>query len=218
MRFDSVSILDAQRRAYKALTAPFIVSSTIDSTGKAQKSTKKNPHYTPPKLTTSPAMLVQELPWVNTTKQFVFDFSISGPQQVPGVNNNIVIAKNDTFAVYGVQMLIATGTNAADFIYRSHGVLPTDDAIYNSFITMTIESSTYVTKMEGQFFRDNPANSNEYFGEIGLQLINPIRLISGEQGKYNVTLNLKNPTSPLVISANTLISMRLHGVYGQAQG
>lgn len=218
MRFDSVAITNAQRRAFKAITSPQIVHHGINEQGKVTKNTNKNPHFVPPKLATSPAMLVQELPWVNTTQQFVFNFSISGPAQIPGTNNNIVIAKNDVFCVYGVQMLFATGTNSADFIYRSHGVLPTDDAAYNSTISMQIESSKYVVNMEGQFFRDNPANSNEYFGEIGLQLINPLRLISGENGVYNVTLNLKNPTSPLVISANTMLSMRLHGVYGQAQG
>jgi hypothetical protein len=138
--------------------------------------------------------------------------------QVPGVNNNILISKNDVFCIYGVQILFGTGTNSADFIYRSHGVLPADDSLYNSFIQMKYESSTYVDKMEGQFFRDNPANSNEYFGEIGLQIVNPLRLVSGELGVFKVFVNLKNPISALVISLNTVVSFRLHGVYGQAIG
>lgn len=218
MRFDAVALTHQQRRAFAAITSPEIKHSILDAKGNKVVTKTKNPHFVPPKLATSPAMLIQELPWVNTTQQFNFNFSISGPAQIPGTNNNIVIAKNDIFCIYGVQLLFGTGTNSADFIYRSHGVLPTDDAAYNSTITMQIESSKYVVNMEGQFFRDNPANSNEYFGEIGLQIINPLRLISGEQGVYSVALNLKNPTAPLVISANTVLSMRLHGVYGQAQG
>ena len=122
------------------------------------------------------------------------------------------------FAIYGIQVLFGTGTNSADFIYRSHGVLPADDALYNSVFSVQTESSTYIDKMAGQFFRDNPANSNEYFGEIGLQIINPIRIVTGELGKFNVIITILNPISSLVLSANTVVSMRLHGVYGQAQG
>lgn len=222
MRFDSQAIMMMQRKAYNALTANKIVEHERHKGGvngpSLQKVAVNNKHYVPPKLTSSPGMIIQETPWINTTQQFVFDFSQNGPQQVPGVNNNITLAKNDVFAIYAIQMLFGTGTNSADFIYRSHGILPADDSAYNSVIQIKTESSTYVDKMEGQFFRDNPANSNEYFGEIGLQLINPIRMVSGELGVFKVFLNLKNPIASLVISANTVLSMRLHGVYGQAQG
>lgn len=217
MRFDSQSIMTMQRKAYSALTAREIVEHKLVN-GAIQKVVKKNKHYVAPKLTSSPGMIIQELPWVNTGQQFVFNFSQNGPPQVPGVNNNTTLSKNDVFAIYAIQMLFGTGTNSASFIYRSHGVLPTDDSAYNSTIQIKTESSTYVDKMEGQFFRDNPPNSNEYFGEIGLQLINPIRIVSGELGVFEVILNLKNPIAALVISANTVLSMRLHGVYGQAQG
>ena len=218
MRFDTLAILQSQRKAFSAITEPLVVHHTIQPNGDLKKSTSKNRHYVAPKLATSPAMLIQELPWVNTTQQFNFVFSISAPAQIPGTNNNIVIAKNDIFCIYGVQILLATGTNSADFVYRSHGVLPTDDAVYNSTVQFLVESSKYVVNMEGQFFRDNPPNANEYYGEMGLQIITPLRTVSGEQGTFTVSLNLKNPTAPLVISPNTLISMRLHGVYGQAGG
>lgn len=212
-----------QRKAYAALTSPAVAEHMRKVNGPndvpaLQKTIKANTHYVPSKLTTSPGMIIQELPWINTTQQFTFDFSQNGPAQVPGTNNNVTLQKNDVFAIYALQLLFGTGTNSADFIYRSHGVLPTDDAVYNSVIQMQTESSTYVDKIAGQFFRDNPANSNEYYGEIGMQLINPIRIVSGELGKFNVVLNLLNPIASLVISANTVLSMRLHGVYGQAQG
>jgi hypothetical protein len=235
MRFDSTSLMDMQRRAFAALSSPTHtehvrkdkISGAVVPPGVPVKPGQElthhkrainNPHYVPAKLTSSPGMLVQELPWTNAQTIYEFDFSINGPQQTPGVNNNLVIAKNDVFAIYAVQMLFGTGTNSASFIYRSHGVLPNDDAVYNSFLQIKTESSTYVDKMEGQFFRDNPANSNEYFGEIGMQIINPIRIVSGELGVFKVILNLKNPISTLVISANTVVSMRLHGVYGLARG
>jgi len=206
MNFDQEALAAAQRRAFLALASS------------KMKDGSANPNFVDPKLCTSPAMLIQELAWINTTQSFDFDFSLTAPAQIPGTNNNRVIKKNDVFAVYGVQILQGTGTNSASFIYRSHGVLPTDDAIYNSTVSLKVESSTYVDKMEGQFFRHNPNNSNEYFGEMGMQLINPIRIIKGETGTFTVSITLNSPSAALVISANTVISMRLHGVYGQRKG
>ena len=217
MRFDQSSIMEAQRRAFKALTSPKIKIHEWQGT-KLVERVVDNKHYVPAKLCTAPAMLIQELPWVNTTQTFTFDFSINGPNQLPGVNNNIKIGKNDIFAFYGLQLLFAGGTNSASFIYRSHGQLATDDAAYNSFIQIKTESSTFVDKMEGQYFRDQAANANEFYGDMGLQILNPVRIVSGELGVYQVSLNLKNPTAALVISANQVLSLRLHGVYGQAAG
>lgn len=217
MRFDTQTIMMMQRRAYSALTATQI-SSHANQGGAIVKQVTQNKHYVPPKLTSSPGMIVQELPWVNTTQQFTFNFAQNAPAQIPGTNNNVLLAKNDVLAIYAVQILFGTGTNSADFVYRSYGVLPSDDSLYNSVIQLKTESSTYVDKMNGQFFRDNPANANEYWGEAGLQIVNPIRIVSGEIGTFQVSINLLNPISTLVISANTVISMRLHGVYGQAQG
>lgn len=228
MRFDQMAIREQQRKAYAALTARTIIVPRATPGDEQLGMTKdgqvliKNKHYVSAKLTSSPGMLIQELPWVNTSTQFIFDFSQNGPQQIPNVNNNSVIFKNDIFAVYGMQILFGTNSappiGSAACIYRSHGVLPADDAMYNSTVSMVTESSTYINKMEGQLFRDNPSNSNEYFGEIGLQLLNPIRIISGELGKFQIVISLKNAISGLVLSTNTVISMRLHGVYGQAQG
>lgn len=218
MRFDQSSIMEGQRRAFNAITSPFTVNHILDSKGNAIKTVEKNPHFTGAKLTTSPANLIQEVPWVNTTQSFVFDFSINGPAQTPGVNNNITISKNDIFAFYGLQMLMATGTNSNAFIYRSHGILPADDSAYNSVLSIKTESSTYMDKIEGQYFRDVAANANEFYGDMGLQIINPVRIISGELGVFKLILTLKNPISTLVLSTNTVLSMRLHGVYGQAKG
>lgn len=222
MRFDTQAIMFMQRKAYNALTAAAVAKHAgigeIEGKPVLKKQIVKNKHYVQPKLTSSPGMIIQELPWVNTTQQFTFDFSQNGPPQVPGVNNNTTLSKNDVFAIYAIQILFGTGTNSASFVYRSHGVFPADDSMYNSTLQIKTESSTYVDKMDGQFFRDNPANSNEYFGEIGMQIINPVRIVSGELGVFTVNLVLKNPIAALVISANTVISMRLHGVYGQAQG
>jgi len=218
MRFDQSSIMEAQRRAFAALTSPQKSTNKRGANGKLEKVLEMNKHYVPSKYCTAPAMLIQELAWVNTTPTFTFDFSINGPGQTPGTNNNIKIGKNDIFAFYGIQILFGTGTSSASFVYRAHGVLPADDSMYNSFVLIKTESSTYVDKMEGQYFRDNAANANEFYGDMGLQIINPVRIISGEVGTFQVVVQLKNPIAALVLSANTVISMRLHGVYGQAQG
>lgn len=221
MRFDPTTIFYMQRKAYNALTAHVMEDHVREGKG-ANTAVKKvrslNEHYVTPKLTSSPGMIIQEQPWVNSATQLAFSFSQNAPAQVPGVNNNVVLDKNDVFAIYAIQILFGTGTNSADFVYRSHGVLPTDDSLYNSVISMKLESTTYLDKVAGQFFRDNPANSNEYYGEIGMQIINPIRIVSGELGKFFVYINLLNPISNLVISQNTIVSCRLHGVYGQAKG
>jgi|ERR1700722_159174 len=218
MRFDTTAIAAMQRKAYNALTAHQVAEHKREKGKAPAKVLSLNKNYVPPKLTSSPGMIIQELPWTNAVSTYSFNFSQNGPQQTPGVNNNVNLQKNDVFAIYGIQVLFGTGTNSADFIYRSHGVLPADDALYNSVFSVQTESSTYIDKMAGQFFRDNPANSNEYFGEIGLQIINPIRIVTGELGKFNVIITILNPISSLVLSANTVVSMRLHGVYGQAQG
>jgi len=210
MRFDQMAIMEGQRRAYAALLSPSI----RDGAGNQ----KANPHQVPAKLTTAPAMLIQELPFLVTTQTYNFDFSINGPAQTPGTNNNVKIRKNDVFAAYALQMLFTSGTDSATFIYRGHGLLAADNSMYNSIVSIKTEASTYVDKIEGQFFRDLATNSSEYYGEVGMQLLNPVRIVSGELGVLTVTLALKNPISTLVLTANAVISMRLHGIYGQARG
>lgn len=222
MRFDQQSIMWAQRKAFIALTSPKVVqhantAGTTDEKSKVVKIAQDNKYFTPAKLITTPAVLVQELPWINTTQTFTFDFSLTAPPQVPGVNNNVNISKNDVVAGYAIQILFGTGEDAATRIYRSFGVLPADDSLYNSVLSMNIESSTLVTKMNGLLFRDVPNNSTEFWGETGMQIINPLRIVSGEQGKLQIVLNLLNPIAGLVISDNTFISMRFWCVYGQAQ-
>ncbi len=229
MRFDTRAITAGQERAYKTITAKTVIQHerVFDNVSKKyvlKTIEKDNKYYVTPKNVTSPAMLIQEQAWVNTTQSFIFDFSINGPGVVAGLNN-IAISKNSIFCAYGLQLLFGsqsaafgTAGAAASTIYRSHGVLPADDALYNSVISMKVEQSTFIDKMEGQYFRDNPANSNEYFAEEGMQLLRPLRILTGELGVFQVIIAIKNPIASLVLSANSYISCRLHGVYGQAQG
>lgn len=222
MRDDQVAIREAQRNAYKALTAPEVaqITRTIagDSRAMVDKRISANKHYVPAKLTTAPAMLIQEQALVNTTQNYSFDFSINGPGLTAGTNNNVKIAKNDIHAVYGIQLLLATGSVPASMVYRSHGVLAADNCIYNSTISVTTEASKYIDYIEGQMFREFGTNSEEYYGTMGLVLVNPIRIVSGELGRFTVTLAIKNAVNTLTLSSNTLVSMRLWTVAGQAQG
>jgi hypothetical protein len=229
MRFNVDPIKDGQERAFRVITSKTVVEKDRvwdDHTKKWILKTNERPnkYYVNPKNVTSPAMLIQEQAWVNTTQNFTFDFSINGPGFVAGLNN-IAITKNSVFCAYGLQVLFGTQSGAfgtagaaASTIYRSHGVLPADDSVYNSVISMKIEQSTFIDKMEGQYFRDNPANSNEYFAEAGLQLLRPLRILTGELGVFEINIGIKNPIAALTLSANTYVSCRLHGVYGQAQG
>lgn len=205
MRFDLQSVREAQRAAYHALTKPTLENGA------------KNPYYTDPASVSIAGTLVQEQPFTNQTNTFVFDFSINAPVATAALGN-VVLGKNNVMSIYAIQLLIGEGANANTRIYRSRGLTPNDDSIYNSFWQMKMEQSTLIDKMNGQNFRDVGTNANEFWSEAGLYLINPQRLISGELGTFQVSINLINSIAGVVLSPNLFLSVRLHGAFGQAQG
>jgi hypothetical protein len=178
---------------------------------------KPNPYYTNPASISMGAQLVQEQPFTNASSTFSFDFSINAPIATSTLNN-VVLGKNNVLAFYAIQILIGEGANGNNRIYRSRGLTPEDDSLYNSVVTMKFEQSTLIDKMNGLNFRDVGTNANEFWAEAGLHLINPQRVVSGELGVFNLTINLINSISALVISPNLFISARLHGAFGQASG
>lgn len=212
MRYDQSAIRDAQRLALSVLTAS--TTKTLDANGNVCD--VPNQYYVNPLNVTMPIKLVQETPWINTTQSFQFDFSINAPVQVPGVNNNVILGQNNVFAPYGIQLLFGDGANAANRIYRSRGITPNDDSLYNSLISIRFEQSTLVDKVQGQDFRDVETGVNEAYSDNGLVLINPIRIVSGKLGTFSMFVTLLNPIAALPISANQFISARLVGCFGQA--
>ena len=212
MRYDQSAIRDAQRLALSVLTAP--TSQVKDANGNLCE--VKNEYFVNPLNVTMPIKLVQELPWINTTQSFQFDFSINAPVQIPGVNNNVILGQNNVFAPYGIQIMFGDGANAANRIYRAHGITPNDNALYNSLISIRFEQSTLVDKVQGQDFIDIENGVNETYSDNGLVLINPIRIVSGKLGTFSMFITLLNPIAALPISANQFISARLVGCFGQA--
>lgn len=212
MRYDQQAIREAQRMAFNVITQP----KTQIKNDQGVVCDIDNPYWVNPLNVTMPMKLVQEIAWVNTTQNFSFDFSINAPVQVPGTNNNVILGQNNVFVAYGIQILFRDGASSANGVYRSFGNTVNDDALYNSLISIRLEQSTLIDKVNGQDFRDVPNAVTEYNSLDGMLLINPVRIVSGKLGTFTLNLNLLNPISALTISANQFISARLVGAYGQA--
>lgn len=212
MRYDQVAVREAQRKAFEVITAKSV--EVKDSTGTI--CTVDNEYWVNPLNVTMPMKLVQEIAWVNTSQQLQFDFSINAPVQVPGTNNNVILGQNNVFVCFGIQILFRDGASAANGVYRSFGNTPNDDSLYNSLVSIRMEQSTLIDKVNGQDFRDVPNAVTEFNSLDGMLLINPVRIVSGKLGTFQMLINLLNPISALVISSNQFVSARLVGAYGQA--
>lgn len=222
MRIDPQAEQAMQRLAFGVLTNPF--SEVVANQQQAAQFSCQvgerikipNKYSVNPINVTMPATLTQEIPWVNTNQQLAFDFSINAPVQVAGTNNNILLGKNNCAVIYALTLLFGEGNNAANRIYRSFGNTPNDDSLYNSIVQIKMEQSTLVDKIDGRDFRDVPNVITEGSADMGKVLINPVRIVTGELGFFSVFINLLNPISALVITANMFVSMRLKIGFGQA--
>lgn len=212
MRYDQVAVREAQRKAFDVITLPSMQAK--DARGNVCE--VPNEYWVNPINVTMPMKLVQEVAWVNTTQNFAFDFSINAPVQTPGTNNNVILGQNNVFVAYGIQLLFRDGASSANGVYRSFGVTANDDALYNSLISIRMEQSTLIDKVNGQDFRDVPNSVTEFNSLDGMLLINPVRIVSGKLGTFQLQVNLLNPISTLTISSNQFVSARLVGAYGQA--
>lgn len=214
MKYDQSAIQAAQRGAFELLTATH--TETITQSG--EKGRIPNDFSVKPENVTSPANLVQEQPWVNTTNQFEFDFSINGQPagaQAPNTNN-VVLGKTNIAVCYGLQILFGEGTDPATRIYRSFGITPNDNSIYNSVVSFKYEQSTLVDKMNGLMFRDVYNSPLEFDALSGMILWQPLRVITGEIGTFKGVINILGNISAKILSANMFLSMRPLIVFGQA--
>lgn len=209
MRFDAQALMEAQRRAYQFLAKK--------ETALPDGTVVPNKYYTPESSITESAQIIQEVPYTNQTNQFIFDFSSNAPAKTT-VLGNVNLGKTQVLVIYAVQLLIGDGANANTRIYRSRGITSNDDSIYNSTTSMKVESQTMIDNLNGHNFRDVGTNSNEFWAEAGMTLINPLRVVNGELGIFNLTITLLNPIAGVVLSPNCFLSLRLHGALGQAQG
>lgn len=217
MKYDNVAIQSAERAAFELLTNPVMVKKLPD--GSTQQ--ERNPYWVTPINVTSPAKLVQEQPFVNTSNTFEFDFSLQAQPagaSAPGTNN-VILGKNNVAVIYGLQILQREGLAAspATGIYRSRGITPNDDSLYNSVIQLKVEQSTLVDKMAGQDFRDVFNSPLEFDSKAGMLLWQPLRIVTGELGTFKIIINILGSISGVVLSPNIFISVRPLIVFGQAQ-
>jgi hypothetical protein len=213
MRYDQTAIREAERKAFELLTLPTM--QVKDAQG--QICNVENKYWVDPINITMPAILSQELPFTNANNEMEFNFSIGGPEQVPGVNNNVKIPQNAVYAIYGLRVRIGEGVNAANRIYRSFGNTPNDDALYNSIHSMKFEQSDLIDKVDGQSFRDVPNVVTESNFLDGMLLVNPVRFITGKLGTFLYKIKMLNPIAGLVLTANTTVKVDLRGAFGPAK-
>lgn len=240
MRWDQVAIRESKRKAFDVLSKPILTHHVIHhdmnaKTMTAHKKGKENPFYIEADLVSGPGYLVGEVPFVNTTTSFNFNFSLNGFKHVTASttvaplqagDNNITLPQNNIFAIYGLQLWLGyqqpdnTGNlTSALTQYRSWGITPNDECIYNSVLSMQIESSTLIDLWDGKAFRENGGIVSEYWNEMGLVLITPIRVLTGKLGKFNFNVTVQNPIANIPLSgSNIVLSMRLWGMNGQKSG
>lgn len=188
-----------------------------DDNGDEKLDTNGQPVYllapVPENQVTAPAVLTQEILFVNTTQQFNFQFNANGPAAT-AVLNNFRFGDNDIVAVYGIGILLGYGANANNRVYRSFGLTPDDESIYNGQLTLNQESDQPVNLFPMHDFKDTNFGTN-YNSYSGVQLIAPKRIMSGQLSRITASINLNNPIGALIITADT-IQMSLYCALGQA--
>lgn len=221
MQFDIQAVREQQRLAYEALINPYIADATHKNAKEVEYAGIKfkgidNPFYSDPTNINIPAYFQQELPWTNAEQNYVFDFSLSAPP-ASATLNNVNITKNQVAAMYGLAFYFGVGANANTRNYQTFGPAPNDNAFYNSIVQLQIEKNTEVDLLDGKDFRD-VFTAVSFSGYSGLQLLNPIRLISGELGRLQVKVNLINSISGVALTPNCVVACKVLIALGQASG
>jgi len=157
-----------------------------------------------------PATIIQELAFVATTNVYTFRFGSDRPAAT-AVLRNVNMGDNDIFAVYGIQLLIGEGATAVSRVYRSTGITPSDDSVYNGVLTMKQESDEPMHSMVTRIFREE----GDFSPMHGFHFINPQRVVSGRLAQFNIALDL-GAISGLTISSNLYLSVALHGAIARA--
>jgi hypothetical protein len=220
MLFDTNVLAAAQRYAFDTLTDPkkFV---------KGLPESQRELYKTLPTQITCPAIIQQELAFVNSNAQYKFEFgsnavtAAAGMQVTPQLNN-ITLGRNDTFAMYGIQFFIGTQSTTpagsiVGRIYTTRPVLATQGSLYTGSMSMKIESNTPVANISMMNFLET-GNAQQYDmtqGQ-GLLLINPQRILTGQISTLQVIVDLEPINAMATIGTNVVISCRIHGALGQA--
>lgn len=228
MRYDAQTVQNAERKAFEMLTRQWNeVHPNVQHPNKMQhlgeddlgaglrkgKTYIPNPYYAQPAYVTSPVTLIQEMAFAPAGPyQFTFT-AVQAPQSSPILNNR-VLSVNQVVCIYGIQILQGLGALAVNRIYRSYGIAANDNAIYNSTINMQLETNTLIDGIDGQEFRDTPNSPTESWDNMGMKLVQPLRIFTGSLGRLFLNIVPNNSLAALPLTANTFLSMRLKCVLG----
>ena len=174
-----------------------------------------NEWHVKPDNITCPSGLAQELPLDGSTNTLSFIFNQNAPIQTPALNN-ITLGVNDIFVVYGIQVLFGVGATGVNRQYFTHGLLASDNAIYQG-ATMSIQFEQSQTVKNIDMLEFKYDETTNFKPEEAIQLINPLRMVTGRLGTFTVSINMQ-PVTGLVFSANAFVRVSLRGVLGQASG
>jgi len=229
MRYDALTIQNAERKAFEMLSESHMeVHPSVQHPQKkiaTQQDATANPkmvpgkHYVPNKYysqkayITSPYTLIQEIPY---TPGGPYQFNFTAVQAPPpsATANNRVLSVNQTVCIYGFQILQGQGALAVNRYYRSYGISINDNAIYNSTINMQLETNTLIDGIEGQAFRDTPNSPSESWDNMGLKLIQPLRIFNGDLGRLFINIVPNNSLNALTLTPDVFLSFRLLCVLG----
>lgn len=229
----SLAIQIAERKAYNRLFKKYHQQTKLagvknSKTGKIENLPVKNPstgrpetefvmnewHVKPDNIT-CPSAIMQELPLDGSTNVLSFNFNQNAPIQTP-VLNNVVLGINDVFVMYGIQVLFGVGALGVNRQYFTHGLLAADNAIYQgSTMAIQFEQSQTVKNIDMTEFKYD--EGTDFKPEEAIQLINPLRLLTGRLGTFTVSINMQ-PLTGLAFTPNAYVRVALRGVLGQASG
>lgn len=228
----TLAIRESQRHAFERLAKKYHkrikLNITTDATGKKHELPALdgpngkpieeyyfNEWYVNPNNITCPSILVQELPLDGSTNVLTYNFSQTAQQQTPELNN-VLLGINDIFVIYGIQVLFGVGATGNTRQYFTHGLLAADNAVYQgSTMAMQFEQSENIKNIDMNDFLYN--ETTDYKPEEVVKLVNPLRMITGRLGTFNIKINMQALTG-LTFTPNAFVSVRLHGALGQASG
>jgi len=227
MRYDALTIQNAERKAFEMLTQKYmpipnsvnVANSFIATDAQRNEGLMPgqkyvpNKYYSQPSYVTSPYTLVQEIAYT-AAGPYQFNFTAVQAPAPSATLNNRVLSINQTVCIYGIQILQGEGASAVNRIYRSYGITQNDNAIYNSTINMQLETNTLIDGIDGQNFKDTPNSSTETWNNMGLILIQPLRIFNADLGRLFVNIVPNNSLSALTLTSNIFLSFRLLCVLG----
>jgi len=238
MKYNLSAIRDSERLAIQLLQAPFMACNSGDEGAQqgaywAQQYPsyayllqpnmlgyyKPNQFMTASRLTTMPAVLQQELPYVaQNNYEFVFASQLAPPASA--TLGNINLATNNVAAVYAIRLRIGYGANTMTRRYQTFGNTLSDDFIYQATGSLAVESENQMTNLDINDFRQVPDGSPLAIDKYdGCVLINPIRLFSGKLGVLSFNIKcLANPSALVDVTSNAFLQCTWFIAYGQASG